>query len=110
MDTRVSLHPAPQPRRAPPNGRVSCHLSLPDRFLRLLYAVRGIYQALYARMQATTVVPAWLPCRLRHPLMSYLLALLIDVVAASVSLLLVTLFPAFDLEKGLLLGGSCWSR
>ncbi len=95
----------PQPRQAPPDGRAPSHLPLSDHFLRLLHSFSSAWQALHTWLWASSVVPQWLPGRWRHPLTGYLLALFIDVVAASVTLLLVTLVPAFEMEGVLLLVG-----
>jgi signal transduction histidine kinase/PAS domain-containing protein len=89
--------------RLPPRARAPSLMS--DRFLSLLHHVLSAWQALRIWLRDTTFVPPWLPARWRHPLTGYLVALLIDVVTASVTLLLITLSPVFGLEGVLLIAG-----
>ncbi len=44
--------------------------------------------------QQNTFAPPWLPARLRHPLIGYVVAILIELAAASPALLLLNLFPS----------------
>ncbi len=47
-------------------------------------------------IQENTFAPQWLPKHLRHPLVGYLAAALVELAAVSVILLLITPFPSFD--------------
>jgi hypothetical protein len=105
MDTFVYARPTPQPRQMPPNRRAPFRPPRVSRFHRLLPSLRSAWQTPHAWRRSTTGPPQWLPVGFRHPLTGYLLALLIDLVAASLTLLLVLLFPAFDLHELLLLLG-----
>src|SRR5258708_27441318 len=105
MDPPVQAHPAPSPHQAPPDGRAPFRDSLPSSFFRHLHAIPSAWQALFFRVQATTGIPHWLPARWRRPLMGYLLALLIEVVAAGLTFLLAALVPDFSLQGVLLVVG-----
>jgi signal transduction histidine kinase len=56
-------------------------------------------------IQGNTFAPEWLPAPLRHPLIGYLAALLIEGLAAILLLLLLTLFPLFAFQGIFALGG-----
>ena len=101
----MNAHRSPQLRRAPPHRRGRARLSLSCCLLTLLHSVRSTSLARRAWLPATTVVPQWLPAGFRHPWIGYLLALCIEGGAASLTLLLVTRMPAFDMQGVLLLVG-----
>lgn len=101
----IHINQDPQRGRTSLDRRAKAPPSLVDRFLGRLRRARSAFQARTTWLQPTIVAPQWLPARWRHPLIGYLLAFLIAVGAASLTLLLVILFPAFDLEGVLLLVG-----
>lgn len=46
-------------------------------------------------MHANTFAPRWLPKRLRHPLVGYLVAIFVQLIGIGVTLLILSLFPTF---------------
>lgn len=55
---------------------------------------RKTWRGLAQWFQQNTFAPPWLPARLRHPLIGYLVAILVELAAASPALLLLDLFPS----------------
>jgi signal transduction histidine kinase len=54
---------------------------------------------------ANTLAPSWLPARLRHPALGYLMAVMLEVIAVALTLLLMIAMPAFSqLELLVILG------
>jgi signal transduction histidine kinase len=48
-------------------------------------------------VRANTFAPSWLPARLRHPILGYLMAVMLEVIAVALTLLLSMVMPAFSL-------------
>jgi len=48
-------------------------------------------------MRANTFAPSWLPTRLRHPALGYVAAVILEVIAVALTLLLIAVLPAFSL-------------
>ena len=48
-------------------------------------------------VRANTFAPSWLPARLRHPILGYLMAVILEVIAVALTLLLRMVMPAFSL-------------
>jgi hypothetical protein len=48
-------------------------------------------------VRANTFAPSWLPARLRHPILGYLMAVMLEVIAVALTLLLRMVMPAFSL-------------
>ncbi len=48
-------------------------------------------------MRANTFAPSWLPTRLRHPALGYVAAVILEVIAIALTLLLIAVLPAFSL-------------
>ena len=48
-------------------------------------------------MRANTFAPSWLPTRLRHPALGYVAAVMLEVIAVALTLLLIAGLPAFSL-------------
>ncbi len=78
---------------------------LSQRFLRFLHCVGSTSKSLRSWLQASTVVPRWLPVSWQRTWMSYVLAICSSAFVASISLVLALLFPTLDLKGVLLIGG-----
>ena len=57
----------------------------------------NVWWHLYRLVRANTLVPSWLPARLRHPVFGYLAAVILEVIAVVLTLLLAVIFPGFSL-------------
>lgn len=77
------------------DGSSSFQASTPGASQPLRQSIRGVWLVLARWFQANTFAPRWLPKWLRHPLLGYLFALLIELAAAAILLLLIYLFPTF---------------
>jgi len=55
------------------------------------------WRRLHHWVQANTLAPSWLPARLRHPALGYLVAVTLEVLAVVLTLLLLMCIPAFSL-------------
>jgi signal transduction histidine kinase/PAS domain-containing protein len=73
----------------------SFQASTPGAFHPLRQSIRGVWSRIACWFQANTFAPRWLPRWLRSPLFGYLFAVMIELAAAAVLLLLVYLFPTF---------------
>ena len=80
---------------APPSGdgSSSFQASTPGASHPFSQSIKGIGSRIARWFQANTFAPQWLPEWLRRPLLGYLFAILIELVAAAVLLLLVYFFP-----------------
>ena len=58
---------------------------------------RNAWRRLRQWVRANTFAPSWLPVRLRHPALGYLAAVLLEVIAVALTLLLMMGMPAFSL-------------
>ena len=57
-------------------------------------------------VRANTFTPSWLPTRLRHPDLGYLAAVIVEVIAVALTLLLMMVVPAFSLLDVLVILGA----
>lgn len=80
--------PDPPPSQATTPGAAEGQAPPPGQHPRKTW--RGLAQW----FQQNTFAPPWLPARLRHPLIGYVVAILIELAAASPALLLLNLFPS----------------
>jgi signal transduction histidine kinase len=67
--------------------------------------VGSAWRRLRQWVRANTFAPSWLPARLRHPALGYLMAVILEVIAVALTLLLMMTMPAFSrLELLVILG------
>jgi hypothetical protein len=67
--------------------------------------VGSAWRRLRQWVRANTFAPSWLPARLRHPALGYLMAVMLEVIAVALTLLLMIAMPAFSrLELLVILG------
>jgi signal transduction histidine kinase/PAS domain-containing protein len=57
--------------------------------------IRNTWRGLWCWLKQNTFAPKWLPAPLHHPVVGYVVAALLELVAASLILLLLFLFPSF---------------
>ncbi|HEU5200708.1 MAG TPA: ATP-binding protein [Ktedonobacterales bacterium] len=77
------------------DGSSSFQASTPGASHPLSQSIRGVWSRIAHWFQANSFAPRWLPEWLRHPLFGYLLAVIIELAAAVVLMLLISLFPSF---------------
>lgn len=101
MDAPSSPLPSPDspPRRA--SALEEAQSQIPPLGRRTGKTWRGLRHWL----QENTFAPPWLPEPLRHPLIGYLVAALLEVAAAAIVLLLLYFFPSFAFRGVLAVGG-----
>lgn len=88
----MATQATPQPERSPPGRQTrKKHNRLHLLSQQLNDGGRWVGSWVYAN----TFAPRWLPERLRHPLVGYYVALLVQLVAIGLTLLILSLFPTF---------------
>src|SRR6185312_13195229 len=61
------------------------------------WIVDATWHRLCQWMRANTFAPSWLPARLRHPALGYLAAVMVEVIAVALTLLLKMAMPTFSM-------------
>jgi signal transduction histidine kinase/PAS domain-containing protein len=86
----------PLPSHEPPRGQATTPGEAESRVPPPSGHTRKPWPGLMRWIQENTFAPEWLPDQLRHPLIGYLVAALVELTAVSAILLLLTLVPDFD--------------
>ena len=86
----------------PPAGHGLDEIEPPALQRRL---VGNTWRRLRRWVRANMFAPSWLPARLRHPALGYLAAVMVEVIAVALTLLLRMVMPAFSLLEALVILG-----
>ncbi len=105
MEVSLSAHAEDPSRNTSPDVRAQALVEAPGPLLRLRSHTQRALLAPWTWLQTHTFAPLWLPARWRHPLVGYLLAILLELLAISLTFLLGHLLPVFAVQGTLVILG-----